>query len=385
MRRVSRSDRVLVVSQVPPPLHGSTLVTRLFLDLLDDHGFEVTLVDRRFSTSVREVGRFSSRKVLSALLLVARLVRSVVRNRPAVCVFFITNRKFSALVDWMLIELLRLFKVPVVHYVHTSGYRALAGSRAWRFVVARMLGGASRVVILGDRLSDDVAPWVAEGDVRVIPNATDPRDPEGSAAVSRWGTEGPVPRVLFFSNLMREKGAVEFARLSEALLRLGVEAQFLMLGASSDPETRSEIDVIVGSHDSISYGGVVEGDEKWATLSDADVMVFPSTYQYEAQPLSIIEAFAMSCPVVAYDIGGIADLVIDGVNGRLINAGDGAALEREVRSLIENADLRASLSAGARQSFVERHSIRAYLGSWTDVLSEVGCRSLTERAGRYGA
>ncbi|MFA4888688.1 MAG: glycosyltransferase [Candidatus Omnitrophota bacterium] len=70
-------------------------------------------------------------------------------------------------------------------------------------------------------------------------------------------------------------------------------------------------------------------------LSEIDVLVVPSLWQENA-PLTILEAFASRVPVVASRIGGIPELIDDGVNGLLFNPGDALGLRDKLESLINN-------------------------------------------------
>ena len=133
---MSQATDVVVISQLPPPIHGSTLMTKTFVSTIDSLDLSWSIVDRRFSTSVSDVGRFSLRKVLSALLMPLRLAWVLWRERPRVVVFFVTNRSFSFIVDCVLCVVLRIFRQSTVRYVHSDGYRGLAQKcRIWNGLV----------------------------------------------------------------------------------------------------------------------------------------------------------------------------------------------------------------------------------------------------------
>jgi GT2 family glycosyltransferase len=83
-------------------------------------------------------------------------------------------------------------------------------------------------------------------------------------------------------------------------------------------------------------------------LEDIDVLVVPSTW-IENAPFIIREAFAAGVPVIASNLGGMAEMVRDGVDGLLFPAGDPAALAAAVRRLIDEPDLLARLRAGIRR------------------------------------
>ncbi len=80
--------------------------------------------------------------------------------------------------------------------------------------------------------------------------------------------------------------------------------------------------------------------EVYATI---DVLIVPSIW-FENSPLTIHEAFLTHTPVVASDIGGMAELVTDGVDGLHFKAGDAADLAKKLRRFIDEPDLIARLS-----------------------------------------
>jgi len=83
-------------------------------------------------------------------------------------------------------------------------------------------------------------------------------------------------------------------------------------------------------------------------LAQVDVLVVPSVW-YENAPVVISEAFACGVPVVASRLGGMAEMVEDGVSGRLFEAGSSVDLARVLRELAGNRQELARLAAGTSQ------------------------------------
>lgn len=91
-------------------------------------------------------------------------------------------------------------------------------------------------------------------------------------------------------------------------------------------------------------------------LGEIDVLVVPSIW-YENSPLTIQEAFLAGIPIVTSNIGGMAELVQDGVNGLLFKVGDSQDLQRVLRRLIEHRELLGQLSKGIPAVIpMERHA-----------------------------
>ncbi len=363
--------RVLIISQLPPPVHGSTVMTETLVAALNHNEHDVTVLQRRFSSTVAEVGTFSVKKLGSAILMPARLIALVLYSRPSVAVFFATNRKFSFLVDVVLAQILRVLVRRRVFYIHTVGFAALAQKgRLWEMCVSTFLRSATQVVCLGDSLSRDVDDWVESDRIQVIPNAV--RPPERGQPDAQIGAAHPDRSVVYLSNLIREKGVMDFVELVPRLSSRS-DVTFEIAGASSSSELDAELRQALASADlggHVSLLGPVHGDEKWSLLSRASVLVFPSTYPFEAQPLTILEAFACSTPVIAYPTGGIKDVVVHGRNGLIVEEATPAGIVRDLERLLDSPDELAALSSGARDSFVRCHSFDAYAAAWHRLLSE---------------
>jgi hypothetical protein len=355
--------RVAVVSQVPPPVHGQTVMTLRFLDTLERLGRPSRLIDRRFSATVTEVGVPSLRKVIAAVGLLARVVWTNIRFRPEVVVMFVTTRPGSFLVDWSVSELLRRFRRPVVLYVHSVGFEDLRGrGRLWAWCVDRLLDSSGGIVTLGPSLLRDLpgrAAWC-------IPNTPGP--------VPSVTTTADACSVLFLSNLIPGKGAEDFARIAGSLLRREETEhwQFTLAGSPADAAVVAAVEhelVAADTPGRVAVVGALGAAEKWQALARSTCLAFTSSLE-EAQPLTIVEAFASGTPVIAYRVGGVPDLVEHGVNGLLVDAGDEAAFADAVDSVIRQPALRERLSAGASRTFSARLSERAYTDAWRHVLDE---------------
>ncbi len=92
-------------------------------------------------------------------------------------------------------------------------------------------------------------------------------------------------------------------------------------------------------------------------LIEADVFVLSTNW--EGLPLSILEAMSAGLPIVATDVGGVAECVQHEHNGYLVPRQNPQALARHLATLIEQADTRQRLGAAARQDFLARFTIDA--------------------------
>lgn len=78
---------------------------------------------------------------------------------------------------------------------------------------------------------------------------------------------------------------------------------------------------------------------------------------YEGMPLSLVEGMAAGCAVVGSAVPGVRELIIDGVDGRLVPENDAVALADALEQLLRHPDAAARMAAAARDAAVERHSL----------------------------
>ena len=131
-----------------------------------------------------------------------------------------------------------------------------------------------------------------------------------------------------------------------AVIGEGSEARALRSRAASLAAAVARRIVFTGRRDDVS-----------ALTADLTVAVLPSLR--EAQGISLLEAMARRVPVVASDVGGIPEVVTDGVDGRLVPPGDPVALAGAIVELLRDPDLRRRLGDAGHATVAERFSIDA--------------------------
>jgi glycosyltransferase involved in cell wall biosynthesis len=100
-------------------------------------------------------------------------------------------------------------------------------------------------------------------------------------------------------------------------------------------------------HPGIEFSGRLDREEVWQNLYQADVLVVPSIW-YETASLVIQEAFAVGTPVVAANLGALAERVQDETDGLLTPPGDVLALRQALQRLMDEPALLAHLRRGIK-------------------------------------
>jgi len=154
-------------------------------------------------------------------------------------------------------------------------------------------------------------------------------------------------RVGFVGSLAHHKGC---HILIEAFKTLPAGQATLKIYGNMEtfPEYSGELQRLAGDHGTIEFCGVFDNSKIAEVMADLDVLVVPSLW-YENTPLVVYSAQASRCPVVASDFPGISEVIQDEVNGLLFEAGNVAALAKQLFRLIDEPGLAVRLSANSMQ------------------------------------
>jgi glycosyltransferase involved in cell wall biosynthesis len=137
------------------------------------------------------------------------------------------------------------------------------------------------------------------------------------------------------------------------------EADLVVYGESQPWLQRQHGDIL--AQPNVRLAGPINDEQKAALLPQLDALVVPSIW-YENSPLVIHEAFQAGVPVICSDIGGMAELVTDGVDGLHFRVEDAPDLRRVLRQCVHDPDRLERLRAGIRKpTSMREHVLREIL------------------------
>lgn len=370
---------MLMIAQLPPPVHGASIMNQFVAnaDWLRREYIAIP-IPMQFASSVGDIGRPRMSKLLRLATVWGALIRACVSRRPAFAYFTISPTGAALWRDLTIVALLRGFHVPILFHIHGKGLGRDDATRLQR-ACYRWAFRDGVVIQLSWGLYREVADLLPESKVRIVPNGV----PDLVAAMGPRAARR-VPRVLFLSNMVPEKGIYEVLEAVEALRRDGVEVTADFVGPFLSDRVREEFLASVVRKD---LSGVVRvigpayGDERLRFLAEADLFVFPSYYGPEAFPLAVLEAMAAGLPVIGARTGAIPDMIEDSETGLLIPVRDPGALASAIRKLVGDTELRLRMGASARAKYEREYRLERFLESMRVVFSELG--GSTESGGEH--
>lgn len=191
------------------------------------------------------------------------------------------------------------------------------------------------------------------------------------AAVRReLGIPEDAPVVGMVARLDPLKGHHDLIAVLPALIESFPDLRVMFVGdgwhrAAVERQAQS-----VGLSDAIIFTGLASPERVRELLAAMDVVALPS-YQ-EGQGSALVEALVAGCAIVGYDVGGIGEVCIDGVTGRLVSVGDRAALQHAIGALLADPRQRQELAVRGREHVTSRFDDRTMITRLERLYAEVG-------------
>ena len=221
-------------------------------------------------------------------------------------------------------------------YRHCIENRCVKGSRA-KSALAALEASFNSSHHSNERIDRVIAPsrfmrsklieggW-PEGKVEALQNFADDAILARASGVADDVTDRESPYLLFFGRLSAEKGVDVLLRAFDAAApSLPRDMRLIVVGDGPDAAEFRELAVSLDSAPRIEFAGYQTGDALQIYVERASLAIASSRWR-ENMPYSIVEAFAAGTPVVGTRIGGIPELVTDGVTGFACEPGDVATM-----------------------------------------------------------
>jgi glycosyltransferase involved in cell wall biosynthesis len=191
-------------------------------------------------------------------------------------------------------------------------------------------------------LAERFAPFVAPERLQISPIGLDLTPFQEQQRLPRDG----VVRIGFIGQIAPHKGVHLLVKAFRRLKPCGQPAELHIYGGlDTRPDYVAQLRRLAGDDRRIHFHGRFENQRAAAILAGLDVAVVPSVW-YENSPLAIMEAQAAGTPVVTAALGGMGELVRDGVDGLHFAPVDTVDLARQLQRLIDEPDLLPRLRAG---------------------------------------
>ena len=214
--------------------------------------------------------------------------------------------------------------------------------------IRQVLGMGDVFLVLSPKLKQFFKGILEPSKVILFPNAV----PVPDSIEKEYGKQ----RILFLGRLCKEKGLRELFSVLPQLHEQFPQMRLLLGGIWEDEDLREEA---AKMKEYVTDLGWLQGEAKKDYLRISDLFVFP-TY-FEGQPVSVLEAMAYQCGIVANNVGGIPQMVEQEQTGLLIEPKDPEGLKSALEKLLSDPEVCERLGKNARAKVQKEFSIEKSL------------------------
>lgn len=358
---------ILAMVQLPPPVHGAAVMNHHAIEALRDAPVDLDILPMRFADKVSSVGHAGWRKIVTAGLLWGRLFGRCLLGRPDILYICFAPSGAAFWRDSLYVLTARLFRAHAILHLHGRGLaRQRQESKLAAIVQERVLSGQT-IILLGESLRPEVKGLKCQ--TRILPNCV-PDAAFASHAPIFADPDKPV-RLLFLANLFRTKGIDTVIAACARLADRGIAFTLDVAGAEGDVSVAHLQTTInaAGIGHLCRYHGVADPQLKADLLAKADLLLFPTRYVNEAQPLVVLEAMAAGVGIITTDIGTLGQIIRMGETGWICNPDAPDELAALICEAISTPVKTRKMAATARQECRLRFSQARFSQNLQDLIT----------------
>ena len=333
--------RILLYAQVPPPMHGQSVMVGLLLDGLhtsasahkaeDGEAPAASIVyhhiNPRISEDLGDIGRWRLRKIVLVFKFILQAILVRFHYGLDTLYFVPAPPKREAMYrDWCVLFFLRVFYPKLILHWHCIGQPEFVEKlKAWERLLARGLYGRATLSIALSNYSREEASYFASRHTLVIPNGIPdpcprfdeevwPGRQQRAELLAQINTAPLIYEVLFVAGRLTPKGlfdalaatirANQLLAAKESSLRM----RLTVAGPFEDDEERRRFESAAAELNATQisgqsaplavYVGWADEEKKRQLYRQADCFIFPTTYPAESFGLVLAEAMAHGCAVI---------------------------------------------------------------------------------------
>ena len=331
--RMSTVPRVLILAQTPPPTHGqSVMVGHLVTAALERRPDNFVHVNLRLSKNEQDVGRMRPAKLLLlAWCAVQALAACTLRGAKDVYYVPAPGKRGPIIRDVLLLSLLKPFTRRLLlhwHSVGLGGYLQRHPEDRWGQLLLKLLQGHALSLCLSESAAEDVRVF-HPGKISIVPNGIPDPCPDFPSVLAarkerlecrqRALTDPSAPptpvHLLYLGLCTRSKGIFEVLSTATALaLSLNQDhpaCPVILTIAGPFPGENGKIEFSAAIESAlqslpapirplltIHQPGFTGPEDKRKLLEAADLFIFPTRYENEGLPLTLLESMAFGLPIL---------------------------------------------------------------------------------------
>jgi glycosyltransferase involved in cell wall biosynthesis len=354
----------LLIGQLPPPRHGMSSAFEILVQGFREQDIPHTIINASPGKHQREVGSISLMRLWQSFIFLLQVFFLVPTHTNIYVITAITRAGFFK--DLVVLRWGFLFQKRIIVQMHSGNFGSFYQNEIkWiQRLIKNSYSRISDLVIEDASFADQFSDFKDRGmQIHAVGNCLPYNISEEDPPQKAF--DGKVVKLLYLSNLFESKGYLDVLSAINILVNefgKKVEAHFC---GSFHPNTKNgkvisieeqEIQfhgkiVRYGLENAVVYHSFVDGKEKIDILNDSNIMILPTYYQLEGQPISLIEGMAYQLPLIGTEYRGIKSEIIPGYNGLFVPPRSPLSIAEAVLEITSSKKIYLQFSQNSRRLF----------------------------------
>lgn len=377
-------SKILFIGPLPPPYSGPELSMKQFLEskVLNDE-FKISFLKTNFRASNKNKGKFGFKMISNFFVFFYKYISKLIINRPNCIYYPITPTQIGWLGrDVWTILIGKLFGIKVI--IHLRGSHFKLNFKDFNKYAKKLIGYTLKkvdiAIVQAEYLNDQFIPYISKEKVKVLYQAMDILEFErDTSIVNQQG------KILVVGHLTKSKGYTDVLKIIPDIVEDFPNTKFYFAGDMRKGERGVFYNQYNG--DKITYEdpfeaenkilnskykdnyrnlGIIKGEDKMYHFNSA--MIFLSASYSEGFSRSILEAMALSKPLIYTPVGAHKEVLTNNLNGYMTVPGDLKMLTENIKKALSNTKKLSEIGELNRKQVEENFTIEKIANNFKDII-----------------
>ncbi len=335
--------KILLIGPFSPPITGNSIANDTLYNGLKKRNIQVDKINFTFPTLKENIGKLTLNKVIHYFLVYRYIYKLFSSNK----VYITLGQTFFGVLKYApFIYTAKILNKEIIVHIHGNHlrkeYENLKGFK--KSIFYEIISQIDKGIVLSDNLKKNLSPFIESKNIFAVYNFVEENILDNVIADDIINKDLIKLKILFLSNLMKEKGVFDFLNSLKLLKTNCIPFEAKVAGAI-DPIFEYELNSLFQElKEEVEYLGVVQGDQKLDLLMKSNVFVLPTYYSMEGQPISILEAMATGNIILTTDHAGIPDIFENNQNGFYIEKCNPKSIADKLKFIGDNLESLSSIT-----------------------------------------
>lgn len=293
-------NNIIFAAALPEPTTGQSASNKFILDKIINK-CAVTVIDTSPKSNKKSI-----KYHLIRLFATINVVSSLSKSPKGSTLYTVYESGIGVIYNYIIVIAARIFNHNIYIHHHTSQHTK---AKLLRFSILSVIAKNLTNIALSEEMQRDLKNNYGSKYKSIVIKNHSIISIKNNAA-SKFHEKNI--KIGFISNITIEKGALRSIDCVRNLINHGIKATLIMAGPIINEGTK---DFLLKAKKDLGSNlillGKIAGKEKQDFFDSIDLLIFPTSYKYEAQPLVVLEAMAAGIPIIVSDYGYISEVTPD--------------------------------------------------------------------------